>query len=126
MTCAGRSGRGVSSPGAEPPRQESGLAQYNTPARSRPTRKPGWRWLAGLLGVAAAGSALLILNNNVSLSHPSRETFASQLERATERGTNWLDAHTVAITRNAALVYMVVDMTGMSGDIRLRRFVVPI
>jgi hypothetical protein len=123
MTCAGRSGSSVSSSGAEAPRQESGQAQSNTPARSRPTRKPGWRWLSGLLLVAAAGSALLILNNNVSLSRPSSEAFALQLERATERGTNWLDAHTAAIARNAALVYMVVDMAGMSGNIRLRRLV---
>jgi len=73
--------------------------------------------------VVAVGLALLILNNNVSVTYPSREAFALQLERATERGTNWLDAHTVEIARNPALVYMVVDMAGMSGDIRLRRFV---
>ena len=90
---------------------------------SLPTRKPVWGWLSGFLLVAAAGFALLILNNNVSLSHPSRETFASQLDRATDRGTNWLDAHTVAIMGNAALVYMVADMAEMSSDIRLRRFV---
>ena len=100
MTRAGRSDRDGSSPGAW-----------------------GWRWFSGLLGVAAVGSALLILNNNLSLSRTPRETFASQLERATERGTNWLDVHTVAIATNAALVYMVVDMVGMSGDRRLRHLV---
>jgi hypothetical protein len=123
MTCPWRSDSGVSSPRAEPTQQGGGLIQSNTPARSRPTRKLGWRWLSGPLLVAASVLAVLILINNVSFTHPSRERFSSQLERATERGTNWLDAHTDAITRNAALVYMVVDMASMSGDIRLRRFV---
>ena len=120
MTCAGRSERGISSPKGESPRQgrESKIL-----ACSRWTAKYGWRWVSGLLCVAAAGSALLFLNNNVSVSNLSRQGFTSQLERATERGTNWVDAHTVAITRNAALVYMVVDMAAMSGDIRLRRLV---
>jgi hypothetical protein len=123
MTGAERSGSGVSSPEAEPPQQDGGLTPSNTPPRFRPTRKPVWRWLTGFLLVGVAGLALLILNNNISLSHPSRGTFAFQLDRATERGTNWLDAHSVAIMRNAALVYMVVDMADMSGDVRLRRFV---
>ncbi len=123
MTCAGRCGSGVSSPEVEPPRQDGRLTQSDTPARARPTRKLGWIWLTGFLLVVAVGLALLILNNNVSVTYPSREAFALQLERATERGTNWLDAHTVEIARNPALVYMVVDMAGMSGDIRLRRFV---
>ena len=123
MTGAGRSGCGISSPEAEPPRQDGGLTRSNTPARFRPTCKLVWRWLSGLLLAAAAGLALLILNNNVSFTYSSREAFALQLERATNRGTNWLDAHAVAITRNAALMYMVVDMAGMSGDIHLRRLV---
>jgi hypothetical protein len=120
MAYAGRPERGISSPKGESPRQGG---ESKILACSRWTVKHGRRWVSGLLCVAAAGSALLFLNNNVSVSNLSRGGFTSQLERATERGTNWVDAHAVAITRNATLVYMIVDMAAMSGDIRLRRLV---
>src|SRR5262249_34358797 len=120
MTCAGRSEREVSSPKGESSRQgrESKIL-----ACSKWTVNRGCRWVSGFLCVVAAGSPLLFLNNNISLSNLSLGEFTSQLERASEHGTNWVDAHAVAITTNAALVYMIVDMAAMSGDIRLRRLV---
>jgi hypothetical protein len=91
--------------------------------RSRTRYRPAWRWIGTFLSVAIIVAALLLLNNNLSLSHLGREAFARRLEHAAELGTNWLDANVTDINGNTALVYMVFDMAGMSRDIRLRRLV---
>ena len=113
------------SPPAECSNQEWRIMtdKMDTRKRSQPATKLVWKWLGGLVLVMLAVSALLLLNNNFSLQHVSRESLTPRLESATELGTNWLDANAVAITQNPALVYMVADMANMSGSRRLQHIV---
>lgn len=109
--------------GADPTRRPPRNTQDDDAKRSQAPYRPTWRRIGSFLSVAIAVAALLLLNNNLSLWHPGREAFAQWLEHAAELGTNWLDANVTDIIGNPALVYMVFDMEGMSGEIRLRRLV---
>ena len=95
-------------------------------------------WLLGLLlaipAFAAVGFALAVLNNNVSFSRLSRADFTTSLDRSLAASTDWAanqfpsdGTRRVMVTdlgrtyaSNPALVHMLVDLSGISGDSRLR------
>jgi hypothetical protein len=79
------------------------------------------RWARNVLLFAAGTLALILLDNNFSLSPTSRQAFTLQLERSIHLSTDWLAASPQE--DNPALVYMIADMAEMSGEIRLRRIV---
>jgi hypothetical protein len=95
-------------------------------------------WLLRLLLAipvfAAVGFALAVLNNNVSLSRLSRADFTNSLDRSLAASTDWAmnqfpsDGASRLMTtdlgatfaNNPALVHMLVDLSGISGDSRLQ------
>jgi hypothetical protein len=65
-----------------------------------------------------------ILNNNVSLFPPSRQKMKSYVEQALGRGTEWVvSEYGREESRNPALLRMIQDMEGLSGDSRLSAIV---
>lgn len=84
--------------------------------------------------VAAIGFALAVLNNNVSFSGLSRADFTNSLDRSLAASTDWtanqfpsdgsqrlmVTDSGAAFASNPALVHMLVDLSGISGDLRLQ------
>ena len=76
-------------------------------------------WVMRLLFAAGFGVLGLLANNNVSWWGTSVQTFAGRLDRAVQRGTDWVVAQPER--DNSVLLYMIADMADLSGDLRLRR-----
>jgi hypothetical protein len=90
--------------------------------------------LLAIPAFAAVGFALAVLNNNVSFSRLSRADFTTSLDRSLAASTDWAanqfpsdDTHRLMVTdlgrtfaSNPALVHMLVDLSGISGDSRLQ------
>ncbi len=65
--------------------------------------------------------AIAVLNNNYSISRPSRAEFNAQLDRAIDTSTDWIVKHP-DIQGNWPLMFMLSDMAQMSGDPRLHQY----
>ena len=96
-----------------------------TPTKQRSQKTLGRRvvrWALTVVIVLVALFALAVVNNNYSLSRPSRAAFNAQLDHAIETSTAWIVAHPENYG-NSPLMFMVGDMAEMSGDPRLRDYV---
>ena len=98
-----------------------------SPAIGRTAEKKGFvRRLVPLvltaILVVIALFALAVLNNNYSLSKPSRTEFNAQLDRAIDTSTAWIVQHP-EIQGNPPLMFMLGDMAEISGDPRLHTYV---
>jgi len=92
------------------------------------------RLLLSIPVFAAVGFALAVLNNNVSFSRLSRADFTNSLDRSLAASTDWAANQFpsdgsrrlmvtdlgAALASNPALVHMLVDLAGISGDPRLQ------
>src|ERR1700691_1149546 len=79
-------------------------------------------WVLTAILVVIALFALAVLNNNYSLSKPSRAEFNAQLDRAIDTSTAWI-VQPPEIQGNPPLISMIGDMAEISGDPRLRSYV---
>ena len=90
-------------------------------------KKRGWL-VKTVLFLLACGAlvvlvfGILVLNNNFSFTRMSRADFTSKMDHAIETSTQWLSQHP-EVMNNPPLVFMVGDMTRMSGDPRLKQMV---
>src|SRR4051812_6239765 len=104
------------------------ISQPPLPAVSPKTEQKGLahrqlRWMVAAIAIVIALFALAVLNNNYSLRKPPRTQFSSQIDRAINNSTAWIVQHP-DIQGNPPLMFMIGDMAEMSGDPRLRSFVV--
>ena len=96
---------------------------------------PGWVWRVCLFALALLilATGLAILNNNFSLSRPSKAEFVNRLDHSLEASANWtMDQFPSGDVRqwatyegkdlisNPALAHMLVDCATTSGDSRLQ------
>jgi hypothetical protein len=84
------------------------------------TRRRHWMWraVATLAAASVLGGGGLLVFNSAAWPARSRDEFATQLDDALRRSTEWMIAHPEL--ENTALLHMIADMSQMSGDARLR------
>ncbi len=77
------------------------------------------RWAAVAIAVFVIALALVLINNNFSLTHPSRAAFDARLDTELDSAITWIAAHPDVSGTNPPLMYMVSDIEKMTSDPRL-------
>ncbi len=98
----------------------SGTIAARVPQTEKPVlvhRLLGWMALAIVMFLLTVAFALL--NNNFSLTHPSRAAFDTQLDTELDKAIAWIAAHPDVSGTNPPLMYMVADIEKMTNDPRL-------